>query len=109
MLVAHSFFIVGGSSVYESRVVLAIIRLNKTATPVCAAVLELRVREDVYPSRKPFRMRNVTLTFPVAHAHTCLLETGGPLTFYPSNLQWHRDSPCFSASVSGSIHWCPRD
>jgi len=26
---------------------------------------------------KPFRMRNVTLTFPVAHAHTCLLKLGG--------------------------------
>jgi len=41
--------------------------------------------------RKPFRMRNVTLTFPVAHAHTCLLETWGAtdiLPFKPAVALW---------------------
>lgn len=57
----------------------------------CMAVAELQVREDVYPPGKPFRMRNITLTFPIAHAHTCLLETGGAtdiLPFKPAVALW---------------------
>lgn len=105
---AYRFFIVGGCTVYESGGGVGIYSAKENCYPFLRPCWNCWLVRMCIRHRKPFRMRSVTLTFPVAHAHTCLLETGGPLTFYPSNLQWHCDSPCFSASVCGSIHWCLR-
>jgi hypothetical protein len=92
---AHRFFIVGRCTVYESWGNVGIYSVKENCHLFPRPCLNCALVRMCIRHTKPFRMRNVTLTFPVAHAHTCLLETGGPLTFYPSNLQWHWLTPFF--------------